>query len=69
MWINNSGATKFNANPRTGIETSAFFILDGSFALWFDSVSSFRVYVYAKKNVDATSSPSVFLPLNQWVNI
>lgn len=69
MWVNNQGALKYSSNPRYGVETSQFFQLEGCFALWFDSPTSFRVYIYAKNNVDMTVSPSVFLPVNNWVNI
>ena len=43
--------------------------LDESFALWYDSRTSFRVYVYAKRNYEETFSDPVFLPLFEWVNI
>jgi hypothetical protein len=69
MWVYNLGAPKYSANPRYGVEVSSFFTLEGAFSLWFDSPTSFRVYAYAKDNVDVRSSPSAFLPLNQWVNI
>jgi hypothetical protein len=69
MWIRNEGDHKFTNNPRYGVEKHSFFKLDDSFALWFDSPTSFRVYVYSKSNVDEETSESCFLPLHQWVNI
>ena len=69
MWVHNLGARKYSANARYGVEQSSFFTLEGAFSLWFDSPTSFRVYVYAKDNINTRSSPSTFLPLNQWVNI
>jgi len=38
--------------------------LEESFAIWFDSKTSFRVYVFAKDNEFETFTGSVFLPLN-----
>lgn len=37
--------------------------------MFYDSPTSFRVYVYAKDNMYETTSKSVFLPLNAWINI
>jgi hypothetical protein len=69
MWLYNTGTTQFTTNPRIDLEKSSLFLLEGVFALWFDSPTSIRCYVYAKKKVDEITSGSVLLPLNQWVNL
>ena len=43
--------------------------LDEVFAIWYDSPTSFRVYVYAKNNYEEVYSQAVFLPLYDWINI
>ena len=43
--------------------------LDECFAIWYDSLTSFRVYIYAKNNYEEVWSSPVFLPLYEWVNI
>lgn len=69
MWIKNEGGQTYSTNPRVGRDKHHLIWVEEAFALWFDSQSSFRVYVYSKERHFETFSGSVFLPLNEWVNI
>lgn len=69
MWVNNKGANKFSSDPRQGIKIASFFSIESCFTLYFDSSTSFKVFVDSIYDYRDTTSPSVFLPLNQWVNI
>ena len=64
LWLKNDGGHAFTTNALDGRDSYHFFRLEESFALWFDSLSSFRVYIYAEQNYYETSSTSVFLPLH-----
>lgn len=69
FWMKNFGAHAYQSNPSLGRNQNHIFKLDECFALWYDSKTSFRVYVYARDNFYETYSDPVFLPLNEWVNI
>jgi hypothetical protein len=65
MWVMNEGSTLFTTREQFGRENQYhFFRLENVFSLWFDSPTSFRVYVYTLRDFESFSSPSVFLPLN-----
>lgn len=67
--MKNMGAHASEPNPKIGREQNHIFSLDECFALWYDSETSFRVYVYAKTNIFETFSDPVFMPLYEWINI
>ena len=69
FWMKNFGQHAFEPNPARGREANHIFTLDESFGIWYDSKTSFRVYVYAKNNFFETYSDPIFLPLNEWINI
>ena len=47
MWIRNSGNQSYSKNIADGRVNHHFFELSESFALWWDSPDSFRIYIYA----------------------
>ena len=67
--MQNFGQHSFSTNPVSGRTKHHLIKVDESFAVWYDSKTSFRIYVYAKNNWEETFSDPVFLPLNDWVNI
>ena len=69
FWMKNFGQHAFEPNPAQGRKANHIFTLDECFGIWYDSKTSFRVYVYAKNNFFETYSDPVFLPLNEWINI
>jgi hypothetical protein len=69
MWVKIKGAQKFTQDPRQGVKTASFFSIEGCFTLFFDSATSFKVFIDSVVDYQDTTSRSVFLPLNQWVNI
>ena len=69
FWMKNFGQHSFDSDPTRGREDNHFIRLDESFALWYDSRTSFRIYIYARDNFEETFSDAVFLPLYEWINI
>ena len=69
FWLKNFGQHSYSTNPREGRELHHMIKIDECFAIWYDSKTSFRVYIYAKNNYEELYSSSVFLPLYEWVNI
>jgi hypothetical protein len=69
IWIRNSGKHSYSANPRDGRENHHFFELTNSFAFWWNSPDSFRVYIYANENPYEVQSGSIDVPLYEWINI
>ena len=69
MWIKNLGGQQFTKHKGKGRTKHQFFRLEKVFALWYDSVNSFKVYVYTKQPQNEFTSSSIFLPVNQWVLI
>ena len=69
FWVKNFGEHAFEPNPAKGRQNNHIFSLDECFSLWYDSKTSFRVYVYAKSNFFETFSDPVFLPMLEWINI
>ena len=69
MWIKNEGGHSHSTKQVIGRNDHHLFRLENAFALWWDSPSSFRVYVYTMNKVHEYSTSSVFMPLNQWVNV
>ena len=43
--------------------------LEDSFAIWYDSPYSCRIYVYSVQNYDEVFSDRIYLPLHEWVNL
>jgi len=64
LWIKNVGGQTYSRSPGIGRNKHHLLELEESFAIWFDSKTSFRVYVFAKDNEFETFTGSVFLPLN-----
>ena len=64
MWVKNEGGHTYSTKQVIGRNNHHFFRLENVFALWWDSPSSFRVYIYTMLNVNEFSTPSVFMPLN-----
>ena len=60
MWFKSSGSHAFS---ETNQESSSFFKLEKVMALWFNSPSSFRVYIYADKNYQEVVTGSVSIPV------
>ena len=69
FWMINFGQHSYGQKPNEGRENNHLIKVDEAFAIWYDSPTSFRVYVYARKNYDEVYSSTVFLPLFEWVNI
>jgi hypothetical protein len=69
MWLKNAGGQNFTTNVNQGVQYFTFCKLYGSFSMFFDSQTSFRVNVESLKDQTAYTSPSIFIPLNEWVNI
>jgi len=69
MWIKSEGGHANTTKQVLGRDNHHFFRLENAFALWWDSPSSFRVYVYTLLKQDEYSTKSVFMPLNTWVNV
>jgi len=47
MWVKNGGGQGFSTTATDGIVNSSFFSLKGVFTFWFDSPTSFKVYIDA----------------------
>lgn len=69
FWLKNFGQHSYSQNPSEGERQNHLIKIDESFAIWYSSPTSIRVYVYAKNNAYEVASDSVFLPLFEWVNI
>lgn len=71
IWLKNMGGQAFTPYALEGGRNPEFqfFVLDECFSLWFDSPTSFRVYAFTFQDMFETTSPSIFVPLNQWYNI
>jgi hypothetical protein len=69
MWIRPSGDHGFSTGEFKGTRQMSFFTLDNVFSLWFDSDSSFRVYLFATKSYQETSSEPILIPVRSWINI
>jgi len=67
--MQNFGQHSFSTNPAEGRDKHHMLKIDDVFAVWYDSRTSFRVYVFAKQNYEETYSDPIFLPLYEWVNI
>ena len=67
MWIKSEGGHDYSTKQVIGRDNHHFFRLENSFALWWDSPSSFRVYIYTLRHKDEFSTKSIFMPLNTWV--
>lgn len=54
IWIklDFEGAPTYHDDPLIGRDNSDFFKVEDVFALWFNTKTSFRVYVYALKGYD-----------------
>jgi len=50
MWIRSSGTHTYSTIEKEGYTNQHFLLLDGVFALWFDSPASFRVFIFAQKD-------------------
>ena len=50
MWIKSFGGNTYSSQAADGIANRHFFLLEGVFALWFDSGASFRVTTDASKS-------------------
>ena len=69
MWLKNFGNHTYSADPVIGRDNHHMLDIYESFAIWLDSPISFRVYVFAKKNINEVFTDKVYLPLNEWINI
>ena len=69
LWIRNYGTHGYSTSPRIGRESYHLFEKSGSFALWWDSPISFRIYIYAKSNFYEFYTSAISVPLRDWVNI
>lgn len=64
MWVRPTGTHSYSTIEKQGITNQHFFLLEGVFALWWDSPSSFRVYVFASKDYLEESTSSVQVPIH-----
>ena len=69
FWLKNFGQHSFSETPIEGRQQHHMLKINECFAIWYDSPTSFRVYIYAKNDYEEVYSQSVFLPLFEWVNI
>ena len=69
FWLINFGQHSYSETPIEGRTSNHMLKMEECFAIWYDSPTSFRVYIYAKNNYEEVYSPPVFLPLFEWVNI
>ena len=69
IWLRNYGNHGYSTDPKEGRAKYHLFEKAGSFALWWDSPISFRVYIYAKDNHYEFFTSSISVPLRDWVNI
>ena len=68
FWIKNEGIGTYSKNPKTGRDTTHLIKVEETFALWFDSQTTLRAYVYADANHFEYFSDPIFLPVDQWIN-
>ena len=69
MWIRNYGQHTYSDDVKDGRENHHLFEVTDSFALFWDSPISLRVYIYARDNAYEFWTPPVSVPLRDWINI
>jgi hypothetical protein len=69
LWIKNIGLQNYTTLIAQGVEYCHFLRIPGAFTMFFDSPTSFRVNVASDVDEFSQTSPSIFLPLNEWVSI
>ena len=69
LWLRNDGTHSYSKDSLQGRNNHHLFELSNSFALWWDSPISFRVYIYARSNANELYTAPVSVPLREWVNI
>ena len=69
MWIRNYGNHTYSSDVKEGRENHHLFEKGDSFALFWDSPISFRVYIYARDNINEFYTSPISVPLRDWVNI
>ena len=67
--MKNEGIGSFTQNPRNGRDTTHLIKIQETFAIWFDSQTTLRAYVFADDNFREYYSDPIFLPINQWINL
>jgi len=67
--MRSTGNHAFSTKELDGISSRHFVLLENVFALWFDSPTSFRIYIFASKDYLEESTSSIMFPLHQWINI
>lgn len=54
----------------TGRQDHHIFEIERSFAIWYDSPTSLRVYVFARNDYEEIyTTDRIYVPLNEWINI
>lgn len=70
IWMRNQKRYPSFTNSPSGRSTDYFFKLDDSFALYFDSPTTFKVHIFALKNyLEITTEESFYFPMHEWANI
>ena len=69
FWLKNEGIGTYSKNPKTGRDSTHLIKVEETFALWFDSQTTLRAYVYADANHFEYFSDPIFLPVDQWINL
>ena len=70
IWLRNSGTQNFSSDPKKGRTDNHIFEIVDAFAIWFDSPTSLKVYVYAVKDyLEISTQESIVVPLHEWVNV
>lgn len=64
LWIRNQGNHMFTSDVNIGWSKYHFIKIHEVFALWYDSATSFKAYVFSDKDFNQYVSPSVFTPLH-----
>ena len=68
FWLKNFGKHKAEEDG-SGKDKTAFLSLEESFVFYYDTKTTFRVYVDAREKYLTAESESIYLPLNEWLNV
>jgi hypothetical protein len=62
--MRSTGNHAFSTKELEGTSNQHFVLLENVFALWFDSPTSFRVYIFASKDYFEESTSSISFPIH-----
>ena len=70
VWLRNYGQHTYSlGNVERGLAEHKFLEIKDSFAMWMDSQDSFRIYVFSVRDYEEVQSDSIYLPMNEWINV